>query len=164
MKQLTHFDSEGKAKMVNVGLKPPTQREAIACGTIRMKEETLELLKKGKVAKGDAFGVAKIAGILAAKKTSDLTPLCNPLPLEHIDLFFRINDQRNLIEIQSIVRTQAKTGVEMEALTAVSIAALTLYDMLKASDKGIMIENIHLVKKSGGKSGTFVFGKDGKTR
>lgn len=159
MKRLSHFDSNGKAQMVDVGAKIPSRREAIACGTVRMNRETFLLLSSGQVVKGDALGAARIAGILAAKKTSDLIPLCHPLPLESIEINFKMREEFGEVKITSLVRTEGKTGVEMEALMAVSVAALTLYDMLKAGDKGIVIEHIHLVRKSGGKSGIYVFKK-----
>ena len=163
-KRLSHFDLNGKARMVDVGAKPPSRREAVARGTVRMNRETFRLLRSGKAVKGDSLGTAKIAGILAAKKTSDLIPLCHPLALEHIELEFVMNKGQCAVEITSFVRTEGKTGVEMEALTAVSVAALTLYDMLKASDKGIVIEDIHLVRKSGGKSGVYVCGRGARAR
>ena len=164
MKRLSHFDLKGKARMVDVGAKAPSRREAVACGTVRMNRETFQLLRSGKAVKGDSLGTAKIAGILAAKKTSDLIPLCHPLALEHIELEFVMNKDQCAVEITSFVRTEGKTGVEMEALTAVSVAALTLYDMLKASDKGIVIEDIHLARKSGGRSGTYVCGRGARAR
>ena len=138
--------------MVDVGDKAPTQRRAIAGCEIQMKPETFERLRKGQVKKGDAFTVAKMAGILAAKKTSELIPLCHPLPIEQIDIRFLDRPQGDGIMIKSEVRTTAKTGVEMEALTAAMVAAMTLYDMAKSSDPGMVITDLRLIHKSGGKS------------
>lgn len=149
---LSHLDSEGEAKMVDVSAKKPTHRLALACCEILMKAETLELLKSGGLKKGDAFTVAKIAGILAAKKTSDLIPLCHPLPIERIEIRFEERTEENGFIIEAEVGTTAKTGVEMEALTAAAVAALTLYDMIKGYDPGIVITNLRLIKKTGGKS------------
>ena len=154
MKQtLSHLNEQGEACMVSVISKNPTERCAVAGCKIRMKPETLVLLRSRNLKKGDAFTVAKIAGIMAAKKTYELIPLCHPLPLEQIEIRFLDGaggDDSLLIE--SEVKTSAKTGVEMEALTAAAVAALTLYDMVKGYDPGVVIENLHLIKKTGGKS------------
>ena len=138
--------------MVDVGAKEVTERHAIARCEIHMKPETLELLRGGQIKKGDAFTVAKIAGILAAKKTSEWIPLCHPLPLEHIEIHFADQDERSGILIESEVGTAAKTGVEMEALTSAAVAALTIYDMAKGYDPAMVIGNLRLIKKTGGKS------------
>lgn len=152
---LTHFNSEGRARMVEVGEKPETNREAVARGTVFMKPETLELIQSRNIAKGDVLAVAQIAGIMGAKRTAELIPMCHPLFISGIDLQFRINPDRSSVEIEARVRCQGKTGVEMEALTAVSIAALTIYDMCKAVDRGMVIGEIRLTEKTGGKSGTY---------
>ena len=151
-KVLSHLNEDGDARMVDVGEKISTARCAIAACEILMKSETLLLLRNGKIKKGDAFTVAKTAAFFAAKKTSELIPLCHPLALDFIDIRFIDNSSGNGILIESEVQTTAKTGVEMEALTAASIAALTLYDMAKAVDPGMKITNLRLVKKTGGKS------------
>ncbi len=149
---LSHLNENGEAAMVNVGEKKATLRCAVAGCEIEMKPETFRLLQGGHLKKGDAFTVAKIAGILAAKKTSELIPLCHPLPLEHIEIHFLNRPQGDGLVIESEVRTTAKTGVEMEALTSASIAALTIYDMAKSYDPSMTIPNLRLVKKTGGKS------------
>ena len=150
--KLTHIDEKGQARMVDISEKEDTLREAIARGRILMKKETLEMILNGKIEKGDVFSVAKIAGIMAAKRTDELIPMCHPLNITHIELNFYLTDDKKAIEVEARVKTIGKTGVEMEALTAVSIAALTIYDMCKAVDKKMQIEQIHLVKKTGGKS------------
>lgn len=151
---LTHFDEAGRAAMVDVAAKPETERLAIARGRIVMAPETLALIAEGRAGKGDVLGVARLAGIMAAKKTSDLIPLCHPLMLTkvRVDLTIQGNDA---VEIEAQVSVTGRTGVEMEALTAVSVAALTVYDMVKAVDRGMRIEGIHLALKEGGKSGRF---------
>jgi cyclic pyranopterin monophosphate synthase len=151
--QLSHLDGMGQANMVDVSDKVSTLREAIAQGTIRMRLETFQAIEQGNAPKGDVLGTARLAGIMAAKQTSNLIPLCHPLPLTGVKVF--ITPEPNLpgYIIQAKVKTKAETGVEMEALTAVTVAALTLYDMAKALDKGIVIESIGLLHKSGGKSG-----------
>lgn len=154
--EFTHFGEQGRARMVDVSSKEETVREAVARAKVFMKAETLKLIKEGKVKKGDVLAVAQVAGIAAAKKTWDLVPMCHPLPITGIDMNFFINDQESSIEIEAIVRTKAPTGVEMEALTAVSVTGLTIYDMCKAVDREMVITNIRLMKKSGGKSGEFV--------
>ncbi len=151
--ELTHIDEEGRAQMVDVGEKPDTERVAVARGQVQMHPETLRLISEGGMPKGDVLAVAQVAGIMAAKRTADLIPLCHPLLLTKIDVAFRIEEETSSIQITSTVRNQGKTGVEMEALTAVSVAALTIYDMAKAVEKTMTIDNIRLVVKSGGKSG-----------
>ena len=148
--RFSHLDKKGKAKMVDVSGKGITKREAVASSTVLMKKKVVDLIKNKKVPKGDVLTTAKIAGILAAKETHNLIPMCHPLPIEHVKINFKIGQDR--ITIESIVKTTAKTGVEMEALTAASIASLTIYDMCKALDKGIVISKTRLLKKTGGKS------------
>jgi cyclic pyranopterin phosphate synthase len=155
-KTLTHIDSSGNANMVDVGDKPISHRIARAKGQIILLKETLEMIKKGNSKKGDVLTVAKIAGIQAAKKTSELIPLCHPLFINKIDLDLTIDDDLPGVQIEASVITDGKTGVEMEALTAVSVAALTIYDMIKAVEKSAHIENIRLVEKRGGMSGDVV--------
>ena len=150
--KLTHLDEQGSARMVNVSGKTSTQRIALAGCEILMKPETLELLKSGQIKKGDAFTVSKIAGIMAVKRTHEMIPLCHPLPLEAIDISFQDDRNRGSVFIQCCVETTAKTGVEMEALHGAMMAALTLYDMAKAHDPGMVISNLHLIQKTGGKS------------
>ena len=152
---LTHLDSSGHAQMVDVSGKPATLREAIAEGYVRMQPQTLAAIIAGDLPKGDVIGTARIAGIMAAKQTASLIPLCHPLPLKKISVELTPNEARSHYRIEARVRTQAQTGVEMEALTAVSVAALTLYDMAKAVEKSMVIENIRLLRKSGGKSGNY---------
>jgi cyclic pyranopterin monophosphate synthase len=156
MEKLTHLDESGRPRMVDVSAKADTHREAITRGTVRMKPETLELIKKGQIAKGDVLTVAQIAGIMAAKQTPSLIPLCHPLLLGEIKVEFEIDEPEHAIRITSTVRNVGQTGVEMEAMTATAVAALTIYDMCKAVDRGMRIDNVRLVKKSGGKSGTIV--------
>ena len=149
--KLTHIDEHGSAKMVNVGEKLETQRTAIAVSEIQMKPETMALLKSGQLKKGDAFTVAKVAGIMAAKKTYEAIPLCHPLALDFVDV--RFNDESSVcVKVECEARTTAKTGVEMEALHGAMIAALTIYDMAKAVDPGMIISNVRLIHKTGGKS------------
>ena len=152
----THFDSEGKVRMVDVSAKPATERTAIAKGSVVMKPATLEMIKQGEMAKGDVLAVAQMAGIMAAKQTSHLIPLCHPLPITSVSVEFKLDVERSVVDITATVKTTAQTGVEMEALTAVSVAALTIYDMGKAVDRGMRIESIRLARKSGGKSGEIV--------
>lgn len=152
MTDLTHFDANGAATMVDVGSKPITHREAIACGTVVMQSETLSLIRSGSVAKGDVLGVARLAGILAAKRTDELIPLCHSLPLSAVSLEFSCDSTRCAVDITATCRTEARTGVEMEALTAVSLAALTIYDMCKAADRTLRITDIRLLRKTGGRS------------
>ena len=154
--ELSHTDEQGHARMVDVSAKPDTAREAIARGTIRMKPETLALIQSGGVPKGDVIGVARLAGIMAAKRTHELIPLCHPLLLTDIAVDITPNEAESALDISATVRTTGKTGVEMEALTAVTIAALTVYDMCKAVDRGMRVESVRLVEKRGGKSGEIV--------
>lgn len=155
MSKLTHLDDEGRARMVDVSGKDVTAREAVAKGRITMNMETLGMIRGGTIGKGDALAVARIAGIQAAKRTADLIPLCHPLPLTQVTVDLDINAEASAIDITARVKTTSQTGVEMEALTAVSIAALTLYDMCKASDRAMRIGDVRLTHKSGGKSGTY---------
>ncbi len=152
---LTHFNESGRARMVDVSQKDITGRRAIARGEIRMEAATLEMIRAGRAKKGDVLAVAQVAGIMAAKKTHEIIPMCHPLLLTGIDLRFEYDEPRSAILIEAEVKTSGQTGVEMEALTAVSAAALTIYDMVKAADKGMRIEAIRLAHKSGGKSGLF---------
>ena len=156
MPKLTHVDKKGKARMVDVTAKEITEREAVAKGSIFMKRDTLKAILANEIKKGDVLGTAKIAGIMAAKKTGDLIPLCHPLNIDSVDILFEPIQKTNCIDITAIAKTSGKTGVEMEALTAVSVAALTIYDMCKAMDKGMIISDIRLIKKTGGKSGTYI--------
>ena len=155
MDKFNHLDENGSARMVDVTGKGETRREATARGIVRMKSETARLVEAGAVAKGDVIGTAKIAGIMAAKKTGDLIPMCHPLQLTGVDLRFVLDVPAGSIEIEATVKTVGRTGVEMEAMTAVSVAALTIYDMCKSADREITICDTRLVRKSGGKSGTF---------
>ena len=158
MDELTHFDAAGAARMVDVGDKPITARIALASGRIRMQIGTLELIREGKHKKGDVLAVARLAGIMAAKRTGDLIPLCHPLPLDAVSVDFSFVDSQPdgaAVEIEAEVRCTGRTGVEMEALTAVSAAALTIYDMCKSVDRGMTIEAIQLEEKSGGRSGHY---------
>jgi cyclic pyranopterin phosphate synthase len=155
MKRFSHIDSEGKAQMVDVSEQASTVREAVATATVIMKPETLSLLKEKKVAKGDVLQVARVAGIMAAKKTSELIPLCHPLNISDVRVDFSIEDDKNSVVITTGVRTVGQTGVEMEALTAASVGALTIYDMCKAVDREIVISDVMLLEKRGGKSGKF---------
>jgi len=157
MNKLTHFDESGQAHMVNVGDKAATHRIAIATGKISMLPETLEIVEAGTHKKGDVLGIARIAGIQASKKTADLIPLCHPLALTHVSLEFQTNANDNSITCQVKAETTGPTGVEMEALTAVQVALLTIYDMAKAVDRGMVMGDIHLLEKSGGKSGEWKF-------
>lgn len=150
---LTHLDEQGRVSMVDVGGKPVTDREAIARGLVSMQPETLRLIQEGLMKKGDVLTIAQLAGIMGAKQTSQLIPLCHPLPLNKVDVELALDGEKSRIEITATARTSGKTGVEMEALTAVSIAALTVYDMCKAVDRGMHIEAIRLVRKRGGQSG-----------
>jgi cyclic pyranopterin monophosphate synthase len=155
MSKLTHFDDEGAARMVDISDKTETLREALAEGHVLMMPETLTLILGQKIAKGDVFGVARIAGIMAAKKTADLIPLCHPLSLSSIDIAFEPDKASSCVTIRASVRSTGKTGVEMEALTAVAVASLTIYDMCKAVDRAMTVTHIRLMKKTGGKSGSF---------
>ena len=152
-KSLTHFDKDGRPQMVNVGDKQASLRIAIAKGFVRLNTQTVQIVRNQKLSKGDVLAIAELAGIMGAKQTAQLIPLCHPLGLDHVGLQLAL--QKDGIEITAECRITGKTGVEMEAMTAVSVAALTVYDMCKASDKSITIEDIRLIHKSGGKSGTF---------
>ncbi len=154
MKKLTHMDESGRPKMVDITEKPDTHRQAVARGLVRMQSATLELIKKGQTAKGDVLSAAQLAGIMASKQTPNLIPLCHPILISNVRIEFNIDDKESTVEITAAVESTGKTGVEMEALTATAVTALTIYDMCKAVDRGMRIENIRLVKKSGGKSGT----------
>ncbi len=154
--KLTHFDERGAARMVDVGAKPETRRTATAAGTIRMLPQTLALVKSGTAKKGDVLGVARIAAIQAAKRTSELIPLCHPVALTSVVVDFTIDEKDSRVECRATVECTAKTGVEMEALTAVQVGLLTVYDMCKAVDRGMIIEGVRLLEKHGGKSGSYV--------
>lgn len=153
MDKLTHINHQGRAKMVDVSNKQETEREAVARGTVYMKKETLERIKEGTLKKGDVLAVAQVAGIMAAKQTSGIIPMCHPIMISGCDISFNLDSEKNMVEITASVKTTGQTGVEMEALTAVSAAGLTIYDMCKAVDKEIVISDIMLLKKTGGKSG-----------
>jgi cyclic pyranopterin phosphate synthase len=155
MTSLSHFDAKGDAIMVDVSNKPETERIATATATVRMKKETLALILKGGVKKGDVLAVARLAGIMAAKRTPDLIPLCHPLALNSVTVDLTPQPQLNSVEVVATCKVTGRTGVEMEALTAASVAALTVYDMCKAVDRGMTITDLRLIKKSGGKSGAY---------
>ncbi|ACM05935.1 MULTISPECIES: cyclic pyranopterin monophosphate synthase MoaC [Thermomicrobium] len=155
MAELTHLDERGQARMVDVAEKPETHRVAVARGRVSLRPETLQLVREGRAAKGDVLAVARVAGIMAAKRTAELIPLCHPLPLTKVEVDVRTNEQDTCLEIEARVETVSRTGVEMEALTAVAVAALTVYDMLKAVDRGMTIDRIQLIEKAGGRSGTW---------
>lgn len=155
MNKFTHFDKHGKARMVDVSEKPVTKRKAVARGSVYMKKDTLHFIMNNKISKGDVLGVASIAGIMAAKKTSELIPMCHPLNISSVNIDFDIDTKSNRVAIESTVIITGQTGVEMEALTAVAAAALTIFDMCKSTDKEMTISDIMLVEKYGGKSGTF---------
>ena len=155
--QLTHLDESGNIHMVDVTDRPETTREAVAHARVRMAVETLQLIERNQISKGSVLEVAKIAGIMAAKQTPQLIPLCHPLPMTHIDLHFRLESEQGLLFIEGRTRTTYKTGVDVEALTAVTVAALTIYDMCKGIDNTITLEQAYIAQKSGGKSGTVVF-------
>jgi cyclic pyranopterin phosphate synthase len=153
---LSHIDNSGQAHMVDVGHKPDSERIAVARGEVWMRHETLALIREGAIKKGDVLTVAQIAGVMAAKRTAELIPLCHPLPLTHIEVELELDEALPGVRIMATVRTRGKTGVEMEALTAVSVAALTIYDMAKAAEKTMRIQNIRLAEKHGGQSGDVV--------
>jgi len=155
LKGLSHLTPEGEARMVDVTAKAESAREAVARVVLRMKRSTLTAIKAGQLAKGDVLGVARTAGILAAKRTPDLIPLCHPLRITGVDITFELNERASTLSIESRVRTVDKTGVEMEALTAAAVAGLTVYDMVKAVDKGVVLTDLCLLEKSGGKSGVW---------
>jgi cyclic pyranopterin phosphate synthase len=156
MDKLSHLDEQGRAKMVDVSDKDITSRIAVARGTIHMRAETLALIRANKIEKGDVFSVARVAGIMAAKKTSELIPMCHPLSITSVEIDLTPAENPARVEIEASVRVSGQTGVEMEAMTAVAVAGLTIYDMCKAVDREMSIDEIRLVKKSGGKSGTFL--------
>ena len=153
--RLSHLDESGRAKMVDVGAKPDTERIAVARGHVQMRPETLQLIIEGNLKKGDVFTVAQLAGVMAAKRTSDLIPLCHPLQLSYVNVNCTPNPAESRVDIEATVRLHGKTGVEMEALTAVTVAGLTIYDMAKAVDRGMRISDARVVHKAGGQSGTF---------
>jgi cyclic pyranopterin monophosphate synthase len=155
MKKLSHFDKKGNAGMVDVSGKPVTKRMAIARCSVFMKKETLDMIKQGRVSKGDVLGIARIAGIMAAKKVPEIIPLCHPLNISSVNIEFQIDAKKNRITIESCVKITGQTGVEMEALTSAAASALTIYDMCKSVDKGMIISDLMLLKKTGGKSGEF---------
>ncbi len=156
MPTLTHFDKQGRAKMVDVSKKKETLREAVVRGSISMNPKTYKMIMSGKVSKGDVFSVARVAGIMAAKRTSEIIPMCHPLNLSHVEINFYPCEKESRIDIEARVRIKAQTGVEMEGFVAVATAGLTIYDMCKAIDRGMVLSDIHLVKKTGGKSGTYL--------
>ena len=158
--QLTHFNAKGRARMVDVSAKQPTMRMAVARGWVQMSENTLRLIENKEVKKGDVLAVAQVAAIMAAKRTPDIIPMCHPLLLSGVELDFRLDFKRSRVEIEAGVRTSGQTGVEIEALTAVAVAGLTIYDMCKSIDRGIVIGDVRLIMKSGGKSG--IFTRDGE--
>jgi cyclic pyranopterin phosphate synthase len=160
MKEFTHLDEQGKAKMVDVTDKEVTQREAKARGTVLMSPEAFQKIMAGGIKKGDVLGVAKVAGIMGAKRTAQLIPMCHPLNITNVAITFNPIEEKHCIEIEAQVKLKGQTGVEMEALTAVATAALTIYDMCKAVDRAMVISDIHLVEKKGGKSGHFVRSKN----
>ena len=153
--KLTHFDERGAARMVDVGAKEETHRIAVAGGRIRMRPETFELVRSGTAKKGDVLGVARIAAIQAAKRTAELIPLCHPVPLTSVEIEFALDEERSRVECTATVQCTARTGVEMEALAAVQVALLTIYDMCKAVDRGMVMEEVRLLEKRGGKSGAY---------
>lgn len=153
--ELTHINEQGRARMVDVSNKGETVREAEAMAVISMKKETLERIIEGTISKGDVLSVAQVAGIMGAKRTPDIIPMCHPIMISGCDINFRIDNENNKIEIRATARTTGKTGIEMEVLTAASVAALTIYDMCKAIDRGMVISSVMLLKKSGGKSGIY---------
>ena len=156
MSQLTHFNPSGEAHMVDVGNKDITERVAIAEGYIEMNPATLALIEQGSHKKGDVLGIARIAGIMASKKTADLLPLCHPLPISHVEIHLEAEKETNSVYCRTTVKTRGQTGVEMEALTATQVSLLTVYDMCKAVDRGMTIQGVRLLKKSGGKSGDWL--------
>jgi cyclic pyranopterin phosphate synthase len=156
MGKLSHFDGEGRARMVDVGSKSPTQRIAVASGRVVMKAETLRRIMDKEMEKGDVLGVARVAGIMAAKRTGEFIPLCHPLNIDSVEIFFQPDVERSEVRIETRVKSTGKTGVEMEALMATAASALTIYDMCKAIDRGMKISEIMLLKKSGGKSGNYI--------
>lgn len=156
MPKLTHFDKKGRAKMVDVSKKRETLREAVVRGSVLMNPNTFKSILSGNISKGDVLAVARVAGIMAAKKTSEIIPMCHPLNLSHVEINFYPFEEESRIDIEAKVKIKARTGIEMEGFVAVAAAGLTVYDMCKAIDRGMVISDIHLVKKTGGKSGTYV--------
>jgi len=161
MPRFTHLDKKGRARMVDVTKKAETLREAVVRGSVYMNQKTFRRIMSGKIEKGDVFAVARVAGIMAAKKTSEIIPMCHPLNLSHVEVNFYPVEKESRIDIEARVRIKAQTGVEMEGFVAVAAAGLTIYDMCKAIDRGIVLSDIHLVKKSGGKSGTYAIRRKG---
>jgi cyclic pyranopterin phosphate synthase len=161
MSELTHLDEHGQARMVDVGAKAETERAATAAGRVRMQPETLRLLREGNLPKGDVLGTARVAGIMAAKRTSELIPMCHQLLLTKVGVDFAFDEAASAVDITATVKCKGQTGVEMEALTAVSVAALTIYDMAKAVERGMVIEGIRLLEKRGGKTGHWTATKEG---
>ena len=156
MARLTHFDRQGRARMVDVSRKPVTHRVAVASGRVRMKAQTLQRIVNKEIEKGDVLGVARVAGVMAAKRTGEMIPMCHPLALDSVEIRFQTDARHSGVHIEARVKSTGKTGVEMEALMATAAAALTIYDMCKAVDRGMTISEIKLMKKSGGKSGTYI--------
>jgi cyclic pyranopterin phosphate synthase len=156
MGKLTHFDKEGRARMVDVGAKTPTRRIAVVSGKVIMKPDTLRRIIDKQIEKGDVLGIARVAGIMAAKRTGEIIPLCHPLSIDTVEIDFQPDINQSEVRIETTVKSTGKTGVEMEALVATAAAALTIYDMCKAVDRGMKISEIMLLRKSGGKSGTYV--------
>ena len=156
MGKLTHFDKEGRARMVDVGAKTPTRRIAVVSGKVIMKPDTLRRIIDKQIEKGDVFGIARVAGIMAAKRTGEIIPLCHPLSIDTVEIDFQPDVKQSEVRIETTVKSTGKTGVEMEALVATAAAALTIYDMCKAVDRGMKISEIMLLRKSGGKSGTYI--------
>ncbi|MBI5966977.1 MAG: cyclic pyranopterin monophosphate synthase MoaC [Deltaproteobacteria bacterium] len=156
MPKLSHFDREGRARMVDVSAKPVTKRVAMASGRVLMKAQTLERIINKEIEKGDVWGVARVAGIMAAKRTGEMIPMCHPLTIESVEIRFQPDVRHSEVRIEALVKSTGKTGVEMEALMATAAAALTIYDMCKAIDRGMIISDIKLLRKSGGKSGTYL--------
>jgi cyclic pyranopterin phosphate synthase len=155
MPRLTHFDKKGRARMVDVSEKAETLRESVVRGSVFMNPDSFKKIMSGKIEKGDVFAVAKVAGIMAAKRTSEIIPMCHPLNISHVEINFYPVEKESRIDIEARVRIKAQTGVEMEGFVAVAAAGLTIYDMCKAIDRGMVLSNIHLIKKTGGKSGTY---------
>ena len=162
MAKLTHFDKRGRARMVDVSKKKETLREALIRGSIFMGPKTYKSIVSGRIAKGDVLAVARVAGIMAAKKTSEIIPMCHPVNLSHVGINFYFFEKESRIDIEASVKIKAQTGVEMEGFVAVAAAGLTIYDMCKAIDRGMVLSNIHLIKKSGGKSGTYITNRKGQ--
>lgn len=156
--QLPHLDVKGRARMVDITAKPPTMRMAVARGWVQMSEPTLRLIENKEIKKGDVLAVAQVAAIMAAKRTPDIIPMCHPLLLAGVEMDFRLDFRQNRVEIEASARTTGQTGVEIEALTAVAVAGLTIYDMCKSVDRGMMLGDVRLIMKSGGKSGMFIRG------